>query len=208
MPKHSALTPTAPWTEVSTTSKDWDAAEPQLLLDMLGQLVWIRVFEEYVLELAGAIAAQVGLDARFVCANLYDLPTTLEGEFDLVYTSRGVLGWLPDIRAWARVAAHFVRPGGAFYVTEIHPVAQVFENEGVGPGQLVPTYSYWSHPEPLRFEVHGSYADRDAPTDGLTEHGWDHSLGEIVTALVEAGLRIEFLHEFDFVDWQLDFLER
>ena len=115
----------------------------------------------------------------------------LEGEFDLVYTSRGVLGWLPDIRAWARVAAHFVRPGGAFYVTEIHPVAQVFENEGVGPGQLVPTYPYWSHPEPLRFEVHGSYADRDAPTDGLTEHGWDHSLGEIVTALVEAGLRIE-----------------
>jgi SAM-dependent methyltransferase len=182
----------------------------------LDTLSWARLgarvtgadFSPAAIELAGAIAAQVGLDARFVCANLYDLPTTLEGEFDLVYTSRGVLGWLPDIRAWARVAAHFVRPGGAFYVTEIHPVAQVFENEGVGPGQLVPTYPYWSHPEPLRFEVHGSYADRDAPTDGLTEHGWDHSLGEIVTALVEAGLRIEFLHEFDFVDWQLDFLER
>ena len=52
----------------------------------------------------------------------------------------------------------------------------------------------------------GSYADREAPTDGLVEYGWDHSLGEILTSLAEAGLRLEFLHEFDFVRWPVDFL--
>jgi hypothetical protein len=54
--------------------------------------------------------------------------------------------------------------------------------------------------------VKGSYADRSAPTEGLVSSGWDHSLGEIVTALIDAGLRIDFLHEFDFVHWRLDFL--
>ena len=130
----------------------------------------------------------------------------LDEQFDIVYTSCGVLGWLPDIASWGRVAAHFVRPGGFLYVTEIHPVAQVFENEGVEPGELRLAYPYWSHPEPLRFEVKGSYADREAPTDGLVEYGWDHSLGEIVTSLADAGLRLEFLHEFDFVRWPVDFL--
>ncbi|MGH2513241.1 MAG: methyltransferase type 11, partial [Candidatus Limnocylindrales bacterium] len=135
-----------------------------------------------------------------------ELPGALEGEFDIVYTSRGVLGWLPDIVAWARVAAGFVKPGGFLYLTEIHPVAQVFENESVAPGELRLAYPYWTRREPLRFEVHGSYADPTAPTEGLVEHGWDHSLGEIVTALIDAGLRLDFLHEFDFVDWPVDYL--
>lgn len=99
-----------------------------------------------------------------------------------------------------------MKPGGTFYITEIHPVAQAFENEGVEPGELRLAYPYWTHGEPLRFDVHGSYADRDAPTEGLSEYGWDHSLGEIVTALINAGLRIEFLHEFDFVAWPVAFL--
>ncbi len=152
------------------------------------------------------LAAEVGLAATFVTSDLYRLPDVLDERFDVVYTSSGVLGWLPDIAGWAHVAAHFVRPGGFFYVTEIHPVAQVFENEGVAPGELRLAYPYWSHPEPLRFDVKGSYADHDAPTEGLVEFGWDHSLGEIVTALIDAGLRLEFLHEFDFVSWPVGFL--
>ncbi len=76
----------------------------------------------------------------------------------------------------------------------------------MAPGELRLAYPYWSHPEPLRFEVHGSYAEPSAPTDGLVECGWDHSLGEIVTAVVGAGLQLDFLHEFDFVEWPLAFL--
>ena len=112
------------------------------------------------IALARELAADLGFaDARFVESNLYDLPANLEGTFDIVYTSRGVLGWLPDIRGWARVVAHFLAPGGMFYISEVHPVVQAFENEGVAPGELRLAYPYWEHREPLVFEVKGSYAD-------------------------------------------------
>ena len=75
--------------------------------------------------------------------------TSLDGEFDVVYTSRGVLGWLPDIAGWARVVAHFLAPGGTFFITEAHPVIRRFEDEGVAPGELRLRYPYWEHREPL-----------------------------------------------------------
>lgn len=180
----------------------------------LDTLSWARLgarvtgadFSAEGIAAARRLAAELEIPASFVVANIYELPEVLDGQFDIVYTSGGVLGWLPDIPAWGRVAAHFVKPGGTSYVTEIHPVAQVFEDEGVAPGKLRLAYPYWSHKEPIRLEVKGSYADRSAPTEGLVEHGWDHSLGEIVTAIIEAGLRIDFLHEFDFVNWPVGFL--
>ena len=180
----------------------------------LDTLSWARLgatvtgidFSNEAIAAARGLAAEVGIEARFIQSDLYRLPDVLDEQFDIVYTSGGVLGWLPDIVAWGRVAARFVRPGGFLYVTEVHPVAQVFDDEGVEPGELRLRYPYWSHREPLRFEVKGSYADRDASTEGLVEYSWDHSLGEIVTSLADAGLRLEFLHEFDFVRWPIDFL--
>ncbi|HEY8819404.1 MAG TPA: class I SAM-dependent methyltransferase [Candidatus Limnocylindrales bacterium] len=159
------------------------------------------------IELARSLADELGFpDARFVRSNLYDLPAALDGTFDIVYTSRGVLGWLPDIAAWARVVAHFMAPGGTFFITEAHPILNVFENEGVRPGELRLTYPYWEHAAPLTFAVKGSYADPDADVGDETEHSWDHGLGEIVTALIDAGLRIETLVEHPFLDWNVDFL--
>jgi SAM-dependent methyltransferase len=180
----------------------------------LDTLSWARLgatvtgidFSEEAIGAARALAAELGIAATFIASDLYRLPEVLDEQFDIVYTSRGVLGWLPDIAEWGRVAAQFVRPGGLLYVTEIHPVANVFESEGVAPGELRLAYPYWSHPDPLRFDVKGSYADPDARTEGLVEYGWNHSLGEIVTALVDAGLELAFLHEFDFVSWPVDFL--
>ncbi len=159
------------------------------------------------IALAASLAADLGFpEARFVRSNLYDLPDVLTGEFDVVYTSRGVLGWLPDIRGWAVVVAHFLAPGGTFFITEIHPVAQALENEGVAPGELKLGYPYWEHAEPLRYDVVGSYADPTADVGAQTENGWAHGLGEIVSALVDAGLRIERLVEHPFLDWPADFL--
>jgi SAM-dependent methyltransferase len=177
----------------------------------LGAVVTGADFSPEGVAHAEALAAELAIPATFVCANLSDLTRVLPlpgaGGFDVVYTSRGVLGWLPDIRGWARVAAHFVKPGGIFYITEIHPIAMAFENEGVAPGELRLRYPYWSHDEPIVFDVHGSYADPDVPTEGLEEAGWDHGLGQIVTALIDAGLRVDSLREFPWCDWKLDFLE-
>ena len=173
----------------------------------LGAVVTGADLSPAAIDLATRLAAELGHpEARFVLSNLYDLPANLDGRFDVVYTSRGVLGWLPDIRAWAGVVAYFVAPGGIFFITEAHPVTNVFENEGVGPGELRLAYPYWEHREPLTFPVKGSYADPTADVGVQTEHSWDHGLGEIVTALIEAGLRIETLVEHPFLDWSTDFL--
>jgi len=173
----------------------------------LGATVTGADFSQEGIAAARSLAEEVAIPATFVCADLYDLPAVLDRAegFDIVYTSAGVLGWLPDIEGWAHVVEHFMKPGGLFYIAEGHPVAMAFENEGVEPGELRLQYPYWTHREPISLEVHGSYADRQAPTEGLIEHGWDHGLGEIVTALAQTGLRIDFLHEFPFSIWNLDF---
>jgi SAM-dependent methyltransferase len=173
----------------------------------LGATVTGADFSPAAVRLARELAADLGFaDAGFVESNVYDLPANLDGEFDVVYTSRGVLGWLPDIAGWARVVAHFVKPGGIFYISEAHPVFQAFENEGVEPGELRLVYPYWEHRDPLVFEVHGSYADPTADVGEQREHGWDHGLGEIVTALIDAGLVLEWLRESPELDWAADFL--
>ena len=143
------------------------------------------------------LGEELGLDARFVQSNLYDLPSTLQGDFDVVYTSRGVIGWLPDLDRWAEVAAHFVRPGGIFYITEGHPVMWAFDDDDSAT-ELRLYYPYWGRAEPMKFPVEGSYADRTATVKHDYEYSWAHSLGEIVTAVARSGLRIEFLHEFPF----------
>lgn len=173
----------------------------------LGARVTGADFSAQAVDLARSLADELGFpEARFVRSDLYDLPDVLDADFDVVYTSRGVLGWLPDIRRWARVVAHFLRPGGTFYIAEIHPVAQAFADEGVAPGELRLAYPYWEHREPLSFPTQGSYADPTANVAATVEHSWDHGLGEIVTALIEAGLRIESLREYPWVEWALPFL--
>jgi SAM-dependent methyltransferase len=173
----------------------------------LGARVTGADFSPKAVELATGLAAELGLDARFVCSNLYDLPSVLDGAFDVVYTSRGVLGWLPDIEGWARVVAGFVKPGGVFYIHEVHPVAQVWEEENVAPGELRLRYPYFTQAQPLAFDVQGSYADRDADVSADKEYGWNHSMAEIVTALATAGLRIDLLREFPYTEWEYPFLE-
>jgi hypothetical protein len=106
------------------------------------------------------------------------------------------------------VVARYVRPGGRFYLAEIHPIAQAFENEVVAEGELRLSYPYWEHDAPLTFATAGSYADPTATIRATREHGWDHSLGEIVTALVDAGLVIRSLREYPFCEWQLAFTVR
>ena len=173
----------------------------------LGAKVTGADFSPKAIDLATRLASELGLDATFVCADLYELPDALEGTFDVVYTSRGVLGWLPDIPRWAEVAAGFLRHGGTFYLHEVHPVTQVWQDEGVGPGELRLHYPYFTRPEPFAFDVAGSYADRDAAVATRTEYGWNHSLAEIVTSLAQAGLHVDLLREFPYTEWEYPFLE-
>ena len=175
----------------------------------LDTLSWARLganvtgadFSSEGIETARKLAAELGLSAEFVCSDLKDLPGILDRDFDIVYTSRGVLGWLPDLRQWASVVAHFVRPGGFFYITEAHPLLWTFDDN-----ELVFRYSYFGG-EALAFPTEGSYADRTATVKEPMEYGWNHSLAEIVTSLADRGLRIDFLHEMPFVEWPIPYME-
>ena len=153
-------------------------------------------FSDEAIRLAESLNEELGLDGEFVCSDIYELPEVLQGEFDIVYTSQGVLAWLPDLQRWAEVAARFLKPGGTFYIAEYHPSAWVFDDEQ--SEELKVRYPYFPGPEPLVFEVRGSYADPQAEVSQKLEYEWPHSMGEILNALIQAGLRIQFLHEFPF----------
>lgn len=164
-------------------------------------------YSEPAITLARSLAEELGLDARFVLSPIEDLPEVLDGDFDVVYTSRGVICWLPDLRRWAEVIAHFLRPGGVFYLNEGHPIMWVLDDED---GATTPRlkYPYFASDVPLQFPTKGTYADLTADIKEPYEYGWVHDIGEVVTSLAQAGLRIEFLHEFPFVEWPLPFVER
>jgi SAM-dependent methyltransferase len=163
-------------------------------------------YSERSIDLARSLAVETGLTARFVCADVLELPRVLEGDFEIVFTTIGVLRWLPDLTRWAEVIAHFLRPGAFVYLADMHPVALVLDDgEGVTEPRL--RYPYFPSSEPIALPVQGSYTDRAAHVGHTVEYGWMHSVGEVVTALVEAGLLIKFLHEFPFaVEKQLPFL--
>jgi SAM-dependent methyltransferase len=184
----------------------------------LDTLSWARLgaaqvtgvdFSEPAIAFANELAAEVGLAdrARFVVSNVYDLPGPLEGEtFDVVYTGRGAVGWLPDLEPWARAVASFVKPGGIFYLHEGHPVLwAIDEDHQQTPNDIRFAYDYWGG-ETLTFPVEGSYADPTAEVDADVEHGWNHSLGEIVTLLARSGLRVELLDEKRELGWPAPFL--
>jgi len=166
----------------------------------LGARVTGADFSPEAIATARELANEVGLVANFVCANIYDLPNVLNEKFDIVFTSHGVLSWLPDLPAWGRVVAHFLKPGGTFFIAEAHPTAYIFDDEH--PDDLRVRYPYFHTDAPGSNPVHGSYADREADVHGV-EYWWSFSMSDVVNALTRAGLRIESLEEFPFVAWQM-----
>ena len=96
---------------------------------------------------SASLAAECGIDARFVVSTIDDLPGQLDGQFDVVFTSYGVLCWLPDLARWAQVAAHFVKPGGFFYIAEFHPISMIFD-DAPDAEDLRVKYPYFPGEEP------------------------------------------------------------
>lgn len=157
-------------------------------------------FSSEAIKTAHELSREIGVPAEFVCTNLYDLPLVLTGQFDIVFTSYGTVYWLPDVESWAKVIAHFLKPGGMFFIADGHPFSQVFENEG-DVTSLEVRYPYFYSPEPQRWETTGSYASAE-PVHGV-EYGWQHSLSDIINALIGAGLRIEELREYSVAAWKM-----
>jgi len=152
-------------------------------------------FSQNAITLAQSLSQELNIPAQFYCSDIYELPRVLSGEFDIVFTSYGVLHGLPDLQQWGEIIAHYLKPGAIFYIVEDHPFFRVFRARP--EGEFKAERSYFFSEEPQRIEATGSYATDNEGTTGVS-YVWDHPLGEVINSLVDAGLRIEFLHEFPY----------
>ena len=143
-------------------------------------------------KLAKQLNKELELDAEFVCCNVLDTSQHVSDTFDIVFTSYGVIGWLPDLKPWAKMIAERLKPGGTFYMVEFHPIVWMFDYLENPPALK---YGYMQD-EVIYEEYEGTYAN-DSSKMVSKEYGWNHGLGEVITALTEAGLQIEYLKEHD-----------
>ena len=171
----------------------------------LGTLSWARLgalatgvdFSSSAIEMANHLADEANLNATFIRSNVLDLSRNLKEEFDIVFTSYGVLCWLPTLETWGQEVASHLKSGGRFHLIEFHPLLTALEVRTDGSIGL--SASYFNHgvqvypPDGL-----GSYATPEIPVD-VTTYEWSHSLGEVINALIQAGLRINRLNEYSYV---------
>lgn len=165
---------------------------------------WVRAgatvtgvdFSPSALAFGRELAADLQLPVKFIESNLYEVEKHLDEQFDIVYTSMGVLCWLCDLKEWARIIARFLKTGGMFYIMEGHPASYIFDD--MLPNQpLSVKYSYFHSPEPMVFDDDKpDYADPDFVAEAPS-YEWTWSISDIINALIGAGLKIELFNEYD-----------
>lgn len=144
------------------------------------------------IKLAKQLNDELTLNAEFVCCNVLDTSKYVNGTFDIVFTSYGVIGWLPDLKPWGKIIAERLKKGGTFFMAEFHPIVWMFDYLEDKP---VMKYGYMQD-EVIYEEYEGTYANENSKMISK-EYGWNHGLSEVINALTEAGLHIEYLKEFD-----------
>ncbi len=156
-----------------------------------GALVTGVDISDEAIGLAKNISQELQLNAEFTCCNIYDLASQHDKKYDIVFTSYGTIGWLPDLNKWAEVVNHFLRPGGVFYIIDFHPVLWMMDDDL----QFI-KYNYFNK-NVISEASNGTYADRDAAIRSK-EYSWNHPLSDIFSALLRNGLQISSFHEFPY----------
>ena len=159
-------------------------------------------FSPAAIAQARELAARTGADAAFVEADAYDAADVLgRAAFDLVFTGIGALCWLPSVRRWAGVIADLLRPGGRLFIREGHPMLWALDDTRKDD-LLTVEFPYFERDEPLIWDEGGTYVQTDVTFEHNVSYSWNHGLGEIVTALLDAGMELTGLTEHDSVPWE------
>jgi len=160
-------------------------------LSRLGATVTGVDLSDKAIESAKQIAAKTDSTAAFICCDMYDLPNHLDQPFDIVFTSYGTIGWLPDLDKWAKIVSRFLKPNGQFVFVEFHPVVWMFDDNFDKIG-----YRYFNSGAIIETES-GTYADKNAP---ITQEYvmWNHGLSEVINSLLNNGLQLQQLNEYDY----------
>jgi len=165
--------------------------QDSISLSRLGAEVTGVDFSDKAINYAQQIARDTQSNTKFICCDIYDLPKHLESQFDIVFTSYGTIGWLPDLDKWAKIISRYLKPNGKFVFVEFHPVVWMFDDnfEKIA-------YNYFNAGAIVETE-NGTYADKTA--DIRQEFVmWNHSLSEVVNSLINNGIEILSLDEFDY----------
>ncbi|GAA4590185.1 SAM-dependent methyltransferase [Actinoplanes octamycinicus] len=171
-----------------------------LSLSRLGARMTGLDFSGESLKQARRLAELAGADIEYVQSDVYAARDVLDGDFDLVFTGIGALGWLPDIKRWARTVASLLAPGGRLFLREGHPVLWACDYDRTD-GVIALGEPYFEQAEPQIYDEPGTYVDTDHQFVHTVTHEWNHGLGEIVTAVLEAGLTLTGLVEHQSVPW-------
>ncbi len=140
---------------------------------------------------ATELAASLNTGTKFICCNIYDLPLHLNEQFDIVFTSYGTIGWLPDLDQWAGIIEQFLKPGGKFVFAEFHPVVWMYDNDFTKV-----EYNYFKD-EPIVENIPGTYADKNAAINNTTIT-WNHSIAEVLQSLLSKGLQLTVFKEYNY----------
>lgn len=160
-------------------------------LSRLGAQVTGVDLSDKAIAKANELASLTESTVKFICCDIYDLPDHLDETFDIVFTSYGAIGWLPDINKWADIVARFLKPEGSFVFAEFHPVLWMFDADFTRI-----QYRYFNSEAIIETED-GTYADKEADIsqDSVT---WNHGIGEVVNSLLANGLELRSLDEYDY----------
>lgn len=165
--------------------------QDSISLSRLGADVTGIDLSDKAIESAKLISKKTDSNTTFICCDIYDLPNHLDKQFDIVFTSYGTIGWLPDLDKWAKIISKFLKPNGQFVFVEFHPIVWMFDDnfEKIG-------YNYFNSGAILETES-GTYADKTADINQECVM-WNHSLSEVINNLIKNGLKINSLDEFDY----------
>jgi len=159
-------------------------------------------FSDKAIKLASQLSEELNIPAKFIKANIYDIPTFLNEKFDIVFTSNGAICWLPDLYKWADIIDYCLKPGGTFYITDNHPFGNLIDEKFKDAFQV--GYDYFNDGEPYFFDGDdGAYVDSNIKLQNYATYDWFHPLGEIINSLLKVNLELEFLHEFPFSFFQI-----
>lgn len=165
--------------------------QDSISLARMGAEVTAVDLSEKAIENARIFSKQLGFDVNFICSDIYDLPEILDQKFDIVFTSYGVIGWLPDLDSWAQLISSYLKPHGKFVFVEFHPLVWIFDEDFrkiaydyFDTGEIIETFA-------------GTYADRNADIS-YSEISWNHPLSDVLNSLIGVGIEIKKFDEFDY----------
>ena len=165
--------------------------QDSMSLSRLGAKVTGIDFSDVAIKNAQEIAEKLNLDTTFICCDVYETLNHITEKFDIVFTSYGTIGWLPDLKKWADVVSNCLKPNGQFIMADFHPVVWMYDNDFKEV-----FYSYFNIPPIIENEV-GTYANREAIIE-TTTIGWNHSTSDLLNGLIQVGLQINCFNEYDY----------